>query len=51
VVTSHQTNALTRLCRKQWWIKDCTLIESPLLQIIDKKQKDKESIYVASNSD
>ncbi|GMQ46564.1 energy-coupling factor ABC transporter ATP-binding protein [Vibrio sp. 10N] len=51
VITSHQTNALTRLCRKQWWIKDCTLIESPLLQIIDKKQKDKESIYVASNSD
>ncbi|NUW72439.1 energy-coupling factor ABC transporter ATP-binding protein [Vibrio mediterranei] len=51
VVTSHQSNALTKLCRKQWWIKDCTLIESPLLQIIDKKQTDQESDYVASNSD
>ncbi|MFC5077590.1 Energy-coupling factor transporter ATP-binding protein EcfA3 [Vibrio thalassae] len=51
VITSHQTNALTKLCRKQWWIKDCTLIESPLLQIIDKKQTDQESDYAASNSD
>ncbi|SEF97087.1 energy-coupling factor ABC transporter ATP-binding protein [Vibrio hangzhouensis] len=51
VITSHQTNALTKLCRKQWWIKDCTLIESPLLQIIDKKQTNQESNYVASNSD
>ncbi|EKO6517015.1 energy-coupling factor ABC transporter ATP-binding protein [Vibrio cholerae] len=34
VITSHQTNALTALCKKQWWIKDRQLIESPLLQIV-----------------
>ena len=48
VVTSHQKNALTDLCRKQWWIKETTLIESPLLQVItDEKQ---ESSYVTSNA-
>lgn len=36
VVTSHQTNALTDLCKKQWWIKNKTLIESPLLYVIPK---------------
>ena len=48
VVTSHQKNALTDLCRKQWWIKETTLIESPLLQVItDEKQ---ESSYATSNA-
>ncbi|MFA0413992.1 energy-coupling factor ABC transporter ATP-binding protein [Vibrio renipiscarius] len=48
VITSHQKNALTDLCRKQWWIKESTLIESPLLQIItDEKQ---ESDYATSNA-
>ncbi len=48
VVTSHQKNALTELCRKQWWIKDTTLIESPLLQVItDAKQ---ENNYASSNA-
>ncbi|KHT38091.1 ABC transporter ATP-binding protein [Vibrio sinaloensis] len=48
VVTSHQKNALTDLCRKQWWIKDTTLIESPLLQVItDAKQ---ENSYASSNA-
>tara|TARA_Y100001956_G_scaffold69434_1_gene72736 strand:+ start:129 stop:845 length:717 start_codon:yes stop_codon:yes gene_type:complete len=48
VITSHQKNALTELCRKQWWIKDTTLIESPLLQVItDAKQ---ENSYASSNA-
>ncbi len=48
VVTSHQKNALTELCRKQWWIKDTTLIESPLLQVItDAKQ---ENNYASSSA-
>ncbi|EGU30499.1 ABC-type cobalt transport system, ATPase component [Vibrio ichthyoenteri ATCC 700023] len=48
VITSHQKNALTDLCRKQWWIKESTLIESPLLQIItDEKQ---ENDYATSNA-
>lgn len=48
VITSHQKNALTDLCRKQWWIKDTTLIESPLLQVItDAKQ---ENNYASSNA-
>ncbi len=51
VVTSHQSNALTQLCHKQWWIKDCTLVESTLLQVINKNQINQESTYVASNSD
>ncbi|WP_261835468.1 energy-coupling factor ABC transporter ATP-binding protein [Vibrio ishigakensis] len=34
IITSHQSNALTALCKKQWWIKENTLIESPLLQIV-----------------
>ncbi len=34
VITSHQTNALTDLCQKQWWIKDKTLLEAPLLYAI-----------------
>lgn len=49
VITSHQTNALTDLCKKQWWIKDNTLAESPLLQVI-KKNKAQENIYAASNA-
>ncbi|MEZ9057900.1 energy-coupling factor ABC transporter ATP-binding protein [Vibrio pelagius] len=49
VITSHQTNALTDLCKKQWWIKDNSLTESPLLQII-KKDKAQENIYAASNA-
>ncbi|MDR9826221.1 energy-coupling factor ABC transporter ATP-binding protein [Vibrio sp. FNV 38] len=40
VITSHQTNALTSLCSKQWWIKDTTLIESPLLQVVTKSRRD-----------
>ena len=49
VITSHQTNALTDLCKKQWWIKDNTLTESPLLQVI-QKDKAQENIYAASNA-
>ncbi|MGB1974586.1 MAG: energy-coupling factor ABC transporter ATP-binding protein [Vibrio toranzoniae] len=49
VITSHQTNALTDLCKKQWWLKDNTLTESPLLQVI-KKNKAQENIYAASNA-
>jgi tungstate transport system ATP-binding protein len=41
VITSHQQNALTDLCRKQWWIKETTLLESPLLQVISDKELDK----------
>lgn len=48
VITSHQKNALTELCRKQWWIKDTTLVESPLLQVItDNKQ---ENNYASSHA-
>ncbi|MFA0567028.1 energy-coupling factor ABC transporter ATP-binding protein [Vibrio gallaecicus] len=36
VITSHQANALTDLCKKQWWIKDNTLTESPLLQVVSE---------------
>ncbi|MFL7014846.1 energy-coupling factor ABC transporter ATP-binding protein [Vibrio cyclitrophicus] len=49
VITSHQTNALTDLCKKQWWIKDNTLTESPLLQIIQKNRA-QENIYAASHA-
>eukprot|EP00487_Bulimina_marginata_P011738 TRINITY_DN7551_c0_g1_i2.p1 TRINITY_DN7551_c0_g1~~TRINITY_DN7551_c0_g1_i2.p1 ORF type:complete len:146 (+),score=7.84 TRINITY_DN7551_c0_g1_i2:60-440(+) len=42
VITSHQTNALTDLCKKQWWIKDNTLTESPLLQVIQKDKATRE---------
>ncbi|OLQ95360.1 ABC transporter ATP-binding protein [Vibrio ponticus] len=48
VITSHQKNALTDLCRKQWWIKESTLIESPLLQIISDKEQ--ENSYAKSNA-
>ncbi|GAK83301.1 ABC-type tungstate transport system ATP-binding protein [Vibrio ponticus] len=48
VITSHQKNALTDLCRKQWWIKESTLIESPLLQIITDKEQ--ENTYAKSNA-
>jgi tungstate transport system ATP-binding protein len=48
VITSHQANALTQLCRKQWWIKDSTLIESPLLQIIPDLEQ--ENTYVKTNA-
>lgn len=47
VITSHQSNALTALCKKQWWIKDRTLIESPLLHIVEEEQ---ENPYVTSLS-
>ncbi|MGR5411232.1 energy-coupling factor ABC transporter ATP-binding protein [Vibrio astriarenae] len=40
VITSHQTNDLTALCSKQWWIKDTTLIESPLLKVVTKSKRD-----------
>lgn len=40
VITSHQTNALTALCSKQWWIKDTTLLESPLLQVVKQSKRD-----------
>ncbi|WP_428773514.1 energy-coupling factor ABC transporter ATP-binding protein, partial [Vibrio sp.] len=48
VITSHQRNALTDICRKQWWIKDSTLFESPLLQVI--KQSEQENNYASSNA-
>ncbi|TRN26355.1 energy-coupling factor ABC transporter ATP-binding protein [Vibrio furnissii] len=47
VITSHQTNALTTLCKKQWWIKDLTLVESPLLHVVKEEQ---EKTYVTSLS-
>lgn len=47
VITSHQSNALTALCKKQWWIKDLTLQESPLLHIVQEEQ---ENAYVTSLS-
>jgi tungstate transport system ATP-binding protein len=48
VITSHQKNALTELCRKQWWIKETTLVESVLLQIISDKNN--ENSYASSNA-
>jgi tungstate transport system ATP-binding protein len=48
VVTSHQTNALTDLCNKQWCLKDNTLIESPLLKVI-KNNRIQGEIYAISN--
>ncbi|WP_047043971.1 energy-coupling factor ABC transporter ATP-binding protein [Vibrio mexicanus] len=48
VITSHQKNALTDLCRKQWWIKEKTLVESPLLQII--REPNYENLDATSNS-
>jgi tungstate transport system ATP-binding protein len=48
VITSHQKNALTELCRKQWWIKETTLVESVLLQIISDKNN--ETSYASSNA-
>jgi len=47
VITSHQANALTQLCKKQWWINNCTLVEIPLLQIVKPEQ---ENSYVTSLS-
>ncbi len=44
VVTSHQTNALTELCKKQWCISDLTLKESPLLHVV--KEIDTSSAHV-----
>ncbi|NLS12646.1 energy-coupling factor ABC transporter ATP-binding protein [Vibrio sp. SM6] len=41
VVTSHQTNALTELCKKQWWIKNRTLVETPRLQLIEPNNNNK----------
>ncbi|MCS0183048.1 energy-coupling factor ABC transporter ATP-binding protein [Vibrio alginolyticus] len=49
VVTSHQANALTDLCKKQWWIKDKTLIESPLLYVIPKETS-QENAYASTNT-
>jgi tungstate transport system ATP-binding protein len=48
VITSHQQNALTDLCRKQWWIKEATLVESPLLQVITDKEL--QTNYASSNA-
>lgn len=48
VITSHQKNALTALCRKQWWIKETTLIESPMLQVITDATQ--ENRYASSNT-
>ncbi|MGF1694194.1 energy-coupling factor ABC transporter ATP-binding protein [Vibrio lamellibrachiae] len=48
VITSHQTNALTQLCRKQWWIKESTLIESPLLHVIPDLEQ--ENSYVSTRA-
>ncbi|KLV07237.1 ABC transporter ATP-binding protein [Photobacterium aquae] len=35
VITSHQKNALTELCRRQWTITDSQLIERATLQLVD----------------
>lgn len=48
VITSHQANALTAICKKQWWINDCTLIETPLLQIV-KPEKERTNVTSLSN--
>jgi len=45
IITSHQANALTELCKKQWWINDCTLTETPLLHIVKSEE---EKTYVTS---
>lgn len=42
VITSHQSNALTQLCKKQWWITEKTLVESPQLQLIASEYKQGE---------
>ena len=39
VVTSHQTNALTEICPRQWTISDAKLIESTQLKVIVSKDK------------
>ncbi|MGR5131755.1 energy-coupling factor ABC transporter ATP-binding protein [Vibrio alfacsensis] len=49
VITSHQANALTDLCKKQWWIKDKTLVESPLLYVIPK-ERSQENAYASANT-
>ncbi|MCQ1059485.1 energy-coupling factor ABC transporter ATP-binding protein [Photobacterium sp. DNB23_23_1] len=36
VITSHQKNALTELCRRQWTISDSQLIERADLQLVDE---------------
>lgn len=38
VITSHQQNALTELCQRQWEIKDHSVTDLPILQIIQEKQ-------------
>ncbi|MGG5572913.1 energy-coupling factor ABC transporter ATP-binding protein [Vibrio diazotrophicus] len=48
VITSHQANALTAICKKQWWINDCTLIETPLLHIV-KPEKERTNVTSLSN--
>lgn len=48
VITSHQANALTAICKKQWWINDYTLIETPLLHIV-KPEKEKINVTSLSN--
>ncbi|WP_117235430.1 energy-coupling factor ABC transporter ATP-binding protein [Vibrio maerlii] len=37
VITSHQRNALTDLCRKQWSISELTLKETPILHIVKEE--------------
>ncbi|BDU37262.1 putative ABC-type tungstate transport system,ATP-binding protein [Vibrio nigripulchritudo SFn27] len=44
VITSHQSNALTQLCQKQWCIENKSLSEKPLLQLIQEKH------YAISNA-
>ncbi|MCG7588689.1 ABC transporter ATP-binding protein, partial [Photobacterium sp. OFAV2-7] len=36
VITSHQKNALTALCRRQWTITNTKLIERADLQLVDE---------------
>lgn len=49
VITSHQSNALTHLCKKQWCIKERTLTETPLLTVIQPKNA-QETLYATSHT-
>lgn len=40
VITSHQKNALTALCRRQWTITDTKLVERADLQLVDEDKND-----------
>lgn len=39
VITSHQRNALTDLCRRQWVLSNRKLIDSTPLQLVDEEQQ------------